>query len=85
MTNQPARQNFARRSIERVRRRLGRTPADRQRGDVPGWVMITIMSAVLVVAVLAVAKTALPNLFQTSVSTVSSQTGGSGGSGGSTP
>jgi hypothetical protein len=66
-----------------LRRRLGRTKDDRQRGDVPGWVMITIMSAVLVVAVLAVAKTALPNLFQTSVNTVSSQTGdGGGGSGG---
>jgi hypothetical protein len=51
---------------------------DRQRGDVPGWVMITVMSAVLVVAILAVAKTALPDLFSTSVKTVSTQTNDSG-------
>ena len=28
--------------------------ADRERGDVPGWVMVTVMSAILVVALLAV-------------------------------
>ena len=28
--------------------------ADRDRGDVPGWVMVTVMSAILVVAILAV-------------------------------
>lgn len=28
--------------------------ADRERGDVPGWVMVTVMSAILVVAILAV-------------------------------
>jgi hypothetical protein len=27
---------------------------DRERGDVPGWVMVTVMSAILVVALLAV-------------------------------
>lgn len=27
---------------------------DRERGDVPGWVMVTVMSAILVVAILAV-------------------------------
>ena len=27
---------------------------DRDRGDVPGWVMVTVMSAILVVAILAV-------------------------------
>jgi len=30
-----------------------RPPAD-DRGDVPGWVMVTVMSAVLVVAILGV-------------------------------
>ncbi len=30
------------------------TGADRERGDVPGWVMVTVMSAILVVAILAV-------------------------------
>lgn len=27
---------------------------DRDRGDVPGWVMVTVMSAILVVAILGV-------------------------------
>jgi len=30
----------------------GLAPADRERGDVPGWVMVTLMSAILVVAIL---------------------------------
>lgn len=34
-----------------------------QRGDVPGWVMITLMSAVLVAALLALAGPALEGLF----------------------
>lgn len=34
-----------------------------QRGDVPGWVMITLMSAVLVAALLAIAGPALEGLF----------------------
>ena len=35
----------------------------RDRGDVPGWVMITLMSAVLVAALLALAGPALEGLF----------------------
>lgn len=39
-------------------------PGDhRERGDVPGWVMITLMSAVLVAALLALATPALEGLF----------------------
>ena len=39
-------------------------PGDpRERGDVPGWVMITLMSAVLVAALLAIAVPALEGLF----------------------
>ncbi|WP_261792495.1 hypothetical protein [Arthrobacter sp. PM3] len=39
-------------------------PADQpERGDVPGWVMITLMSAVLVAALLALAGPALEGLF----------------------
>ncbi|MET3919705.1 hypothetical protein [Arthrobacter sp. UYEF20] len=34
-----------------------------ERGDVPGWVMITLMSAVLVAALLAIAGPALEGLF----------------------
>lgn len=39
----------------------GRDPGER--GDVPGWVMITLMSAVLVAALLALAGPALEGLF----------------------
>lgn len=34
-----------------------------ERGDVPGWVMITLMSAILVAALLALAGPALEALF----------------------
>ncbi|MEJ1178255.1 MULTISPECIES: hypothetical protein [unclassified Pseudarthrobacter] len=34
-----------------------------ERGDVPGWVMITLMSAVLVAALLALAGPALESMF----------------------
>ena len=29
-------------------------PDDRERGDVPGWVMVTVMTAILVVAILGI-------------------------------
>ncbi len=32
--------------------RLDRLREDRDRGDVPGWVMVTVMSAILVVAII---------------------------------
>ncbi len=41
-----------------------------QRGDVPGWVMITLMSAVLVAALLALAGPALEALFNQAMTTV---------------
>ena len=31
-----------------------RSSSDRDRGDVPGWVMVTVMSAILVVAILGI-------------------------------
>ena len=42
----------------------------RDRGDVPGWVMITLMSAVLVAALLALAGPALEGLFNQAMDTV---------------
>lgn len=42
-----------------------------ERGDVPGWVMITLMSAVLVMGLLAVAGPALEGLFNQAISRVS--------------
>ena len=44
---------------------------DRERGDVPGWVMITLMSAVLVAGILAIAKPALEGLFNDAMGRVS--------------
>ena len=42
--------------------------AERDRGDVPGWVMITVMTAIVVIALLAVFReqvvTAVQNAFQ---------------------
>lgn len=40
-------------------------------GDVPGWVMVTLMTAGLVVALSAVALPALTNLFNDAISNVS--------------
>ncbi|MFK0005697.1 hypothetical protein ACIQTZ_01450 [Paenarthrobacter sp. NPDC090520] len=51
---------------------LRATPMDdeTERGDVPGWVMITLMSAILVAGLLAIASPALENLFNQAMSKV---------------
>jgi hypothetical protein len=55
----------------RNRRSLIANDADhRERGDVPGWVMITLMSAVLVAGLLALAGPALEGLFNQAMDTV---------------
>lgn len=41
------------------------------RADVPGWVMITLMSAILVAGLLILAQGAFQELFQTAIETVS--------------
>ncbi|MGJ0384577.1 hypothetical protein [Paenarthrobacter sp. YJN-D] len=45
-------------------------PEEQERGDVPGWVMITLMSAVLVAGLLALATPALNDLFTQAMSKV---------------
>jgi hypothetical protein len=50
-------------------RALGHTPND-DRGDVPGWVMITVMTAALVVALLAVAAPKLTDAFTHAISSI---------------
>ena len=45
--------------------------ADDDRGDVPGWVLITLMTAGLVVLIWAVAGPALSGLFEQAISRVS--------------
>ncbi|MBN9223579.1 MAG: hypothetical protein ABS63_05150 [Microbacterium sp. SCN 70-27] len=42
-----------------------------ERGDVPGWVLVTLMTAGLVIAIWAVAGPALADLFNQAISRVS--------------
>lgn len=56
--------------IDRVRARL-RDTIDDERGDVPGWVLITLMTAGLVVVIWALAGPALSGLFEQAISRVS--------------
>ncbi len=51
------------------------TPArddDRDRGDVPGWVLVTLMTAGLVLALWAVAGPALTDVFESAIDRVTS-------------
>nr|WP_257011277.1 hypothetical protein [Rothia dentocariosa] len=43
---------------------------DPERGDVPGWVMITMMSAILVAAILAIAQPALIKMFNDAIALI---------------
>ena len=47
------------------------TDEHHERGDVPGWVMLTLMSAVLVAGLLLIARPALEGLFQDAINRVS--------------
>ena len=49
----------------------GRDLVDDERGDVPGWVLVTLMTAALVVVIWAVAGPALVDLFEQAISRVS--------------
>ena len=55
-----------------VRERTDSADRERDRGDVPGWVMITLMSAVLVAALLALAGPALEAMFNQAMDKVGS-------------
>ncbi|MFI2752991.1 hypothetical protein ACGIF2_06115 [Cellulomonas sp. P22] len=44
---------------------------ERERGDVPGWVLVTLMTAGLVVALWAVAGPGLAGIFETAINSVS--------------
>lgn len=44
---------------------------EEEQGDVPGWVLITLMSAILVAGLLAVAQPALSGLFDQAMDQVS--------------
>ncbi|GED09178.1 hypothetical protein [Cellulosimicrobium cellulans] len=54
-----------------AREALGRlVRGDAERGDVPGWVLITLMTAGLVIALWAVAGPALTQAFSNAISSV---------------
>jgi hypothetical protein len=53
-----------------IRNRLLGHP-DSERGDVPGWVLITLMTAGLVVIIWALAGPALSSVFQQAIDRVS--------------
>ncbi|MDY0909358.1 hypothetical protein [Microbacterium sp. CFBP9034] len=60
--------------IDRTLSRLRAMSADLaedERGDVPGWVLITLMTAGLVVLIWALAGPALAGLFEQAISRVS--------------
>ena len=44
---------------------------DRERGDVPGWVMVTVMSAILVVAILGVFEPQIKHAITSAIDSVS--------------
>ncbi|WP_157359079.1 hypothetical protein [Arthrobacter sp. Soil782] len=58
-------------TLLRIRGHFTHTADHPERGDVPGWVMITLMSAVLVAALLAIASPALEGLFNEAINRVS--------------
>ncbi len=63
-----------RNTLERAANRLRsvlRDAYDDERGDVPGWVLITLMTAGLVVVIWALAGPALADLFQQAIARVS--------------
>jgi len=55
----------------RLRQERSERSAHPERGDVPGWVMVTLMTAALVALLLAVAGPALEGLFHQAIDTVS--------------
>lgn len=51
--------------------RMRRIVASRDRGDVPGWVMVTVMSAILVVAIIAVFEPQITHAISSAIDSVS--------------
>ena len=53
-----------------LRRRVRLVVLGAERGDVPGWVLVTLMTAGLVIGLWAVAGDALENVFTTAMDRV---------------
>ncbi|RRR25757.1 hypothetical protein EHS14_11355 [Schaalia georgiae] len=56
--------------LNRVRAALRRFDDDRERGDVPGWVLITLMTAALVVLIWGVASDRLVEIFNRAMDSI---------------
>lgn len=54
---------------------IGRIGSDRERGDVPGWVMITVMTAALVVAILVPFRSAITSAVSNALNQVTGAAG----------
>lgn len=54
----------------RIRGTIGARLRDDDRGDVPGWVLITLMTAGLVIVLWAIAGPALGEIFQSALDRV---------------
>lgn len=50
---------------------LSRRADDSERGDVPGWVMVTVMTAILVVAILGVFEPQIKSAITNAIDSVS--------------
>jgi hypothetical protein len=61
--------------IRVVKRRWAESANEMDRGDVPGWVMITLMTAVIVVLIWGIASTQLTDLLNSAFGKVSKQGG----------
>ncbi|MFL6164221.1 MAG: hypothetical protein ACJ74U_18620 [Jatrophihabitantaceae bacterium] len=58
----------------RVLRRVASAGVDTERGDVPGWVMITVMSAGLVVVIFGVFKSKITDAISNAIDSVTGST-----------
>ena len=56
--------------LNRVRAALRRSEDDRERGDVPGWVLITLMTAALVVLIWGVASDRLVEIINRAMDSI---------------
>jgi hypothetical protein len=61
--------------VRSLRDRYEAAEGETERGDVPGWVMITLMTAVIVVLIWGIASTQLTDLLNSAFGKVSKQGG----------
>jgi hypothetical protein len=61
--------------VRSLKHRYEVSEIETERGDVPGWVMITLMTAVIVVLIWGIASTQLTDLLNSAFGKVSKQGG----------